>query len=130
MSNFAETMSADPPRLVVMFQRGHDGSEQFQWGVVGQMPILSLIGGIARAQISLADGGWMPECDDDAKAFVIAWNKDERELSHFLHPEIPVEPLIGMLETIKAMLVGSRLGQHNAAQKVELLRPDGTPWRS
>lgn len=127
MSNFSETMSTNPARLVVLFQRGHDGAEQFQWGVVGKIPILTLIGGIISAQSDLVRCEWMPECDE--VAFVMAWDADDGCLLNFLHPDIPCQALIGMLETIKALLVGSRVAQHMAAQRTILLGPDGQPMR-
>ena len=128
--NYAETVLTNPPRLVVLFQRARDGSEQFQWGVVGNMPILSLIGGIAHVQADLVHGQWIPECDNDPPALVIAWDAADRTMSHFIHPGIPADAIVGMLETIKSMLVASRLGQHNASQKVEILGPDGRPMRA
>lgn len=130
--SFADVIADNPPRLAVLFQRGQDGSEQFQWGVAGSIPMLSLIGGIVRVQASLLGDEWIPECDlpeGQPSALVIVWEKDDRTFSHYLSPEIPREPLVGMLETIKAMLVAGRLGQHSASQKVQLLGPDGSPMR-
>lgn len=132
--NFAETMQSNPPRLVVMFQHGQDGSEQFQWGVVGSIPVLTLLGGIAQVQIDLLSGEWMPECESDPPgnhppSLVLTWDAENRVLSHFKHPEIPSYPLVGMLETIKFTLVGSRVAQHSASQKVQLLGPNGQPMR-
>jgi hypothetical protein len=120
---FAETMATNPPRMVVLFQRGHDGSEQFQWGVVGSIPILTLIGAIAQAQADLLGGDWMPECDKPA--LVITWVATDRTTYRFIHPDIPAEPLVGMLETIKSMLVASRMAQHAGANRI--LGPDGKP---
>jgi hypothetical protein len=131
MNNFTETMSTNPPRLVVMFQRGDDGSERFQWGVVGSIPILSVIGSIARVQADLVGGLWIQECDNEQPALVIAWDRVTRTLEYYLHPDIPTLPLVGMLETIKAMLVASRLGQQVGSQKIEgnVLGLDGKPMR-
>ena len=125
MSDFATAMQHNPPRLVVLFQHGPDGSEQFQWGVVGAIPILTLIGDITRLQYELLDDEWMPECDQ--VACVIAFNRADGRLSHYKHPDIPTDPLVGMFETIKHMLVNSRLGMHAASQKVNILGPDGRP---
>lgn len=126
--NYAETVSSNPPRMVVMFRRAQDGAEQYEWGVIGSMPILTLIGYIGRIQTELVNGGWIPECDNPVPALVIAF--DGRELSHFVHPDIPTDSLAGMLEVIKSMLVGSRMGQHAGAQRATILGPDGKPMRA
>ena len=125
MNNYAELMGTNPPRLVVLFRYGLDGSEQFEWGVVGAIPIVTLIGYISRVQMDLMGGGWIPECSESALA--ITWNQKNHSLQHFVHPSIPCYPLVGMLETIKAMLVDSRLAQHAAAQQIRLLGLDGQP---
>ncbi len=130
MSNFAEVMSTNPPRLVVQFQRGRDGGEQFQWGVVGAIPILTLIGYIGRVQADLVVDAWIPECDTSPPSLVVAWDARDRTLSHYVHPDVPTDPLGGMLETIKQMLVDSRLAQFAAAQRTQILGPDGQPMRA
>ena len=134
MSNFAEVMSTNPPRLVVMFRRGVGGEEQFQWGVVSSIPILSLIGAIIEVQTDLSRGEWIPECDSDPPgdhppSLVIAWDAVEGEFLQFVNRDIPRRPLVGMLETIKAMLVDSRLAQNAAAQQTRILGVDGQPMR-
>ena len=125
MSKFFDTVKEDTPRLVVMYQRGPDGSELFQWGIVGNIPILTLIGAVVRVQTELAADAYHAECDQPA--LVIVWDAKEYEVHCFLHQDIPTEPLVGMLETIKAALVGSRLAQHLAAQRI--LGPDGSAVR-
>lgn len=126
MTTFAEAITTNPPRLVVLFQEGVDGREQFQWGVVGNIPILTLIGAISRIQGELAFRAAEP-CDKTA--FVLAWDAEDKTTSWFVHPSIPTDPLVGMLETIKEALVVSRLGQCAAAQRVQVLGPDGNPMR-
>ena len=126
--NFAEAIADNPPRLVVLFRQGPDGSEQFQWGVVGKAPVLSLIGGILVAQADLLRDEWVPECTNEEPAFALLWDAADRTTSHYLHPLIPRVPLVGMLETIKAMLVDSRLAQHVAAQSL-IVGLDGRPMR-
>lgn len=129
--NFEETMQSNPPRLVVQFQLGKDGSENFQWGIVGQIPMLSLIGGISAVQSCLTDNRWMPECTGEQPALVITWDAEHREMSCFLHNDIPTLPLSGMLEVIKSMLTASRTAQHMGASRVEssVLGLDGRPMR-
>jgi hypothetical protein len=129
MMNFTEIMSKNLPRLVVLFQLDEDGADRFQWGIVGDIPILTLIGRLVTSQSRLSNGAWLPKCDTPQPAFVIAWDEETRVMSHFIHKDIPTEPLVGMLETIKAMLVDSRLAQHAAAQRVQLLGPNGEAVR-
>lgn len=132
MSNFTEAMASNPPRLVVLFKRAENGSEQFQWGIVGSIPMISLIGAVVRVQVDLVSREWMPECDNDPSALVIAWDAEYRSASYYVSKDIPLDPLLGMLDCVRTALVGSRLGQQTAAQRIEpkhLYGPDGAPWR-
>lgn len=129
---FAEAMKHNSSRLVVQCGVAPDGSEQFMWGTVGKaIPILSVIGYIGRVQYELQSAEiWVPKCP--IKALVIAWNDENKELSCYVDHSINVDALSGMLEVIKTTLVGSRLGQHQAAQMVatpRLLGPDGQIMR-
>ena len=121
MSKYNEETS----RLVVMFRRDGD-NEQFQWGMVGAMPLMSLIGCIVRIQTDLGNV-FHETCDQ--MALVLAWNADQREFSWFLHPDLPIQSLVGMLEVIKATLVGSQLARQAAAQQVGLVDRNGKPLR-
>lgn len=137
MSDFSERMKADPPRLVVLFRRGPDGSEQFEWGVVGKMPIITLIGAVIRAQARLVVEPplWPTECDEDA--LVVMWDEAARDVHTYAHPNTPALPMAGMLETIKAALVGSLIAskqQLQAARTVQeakhrIVGPNGRPLR-
>ncbi len=119
---FAEVMQSNPPRLVVKFQRAHDGSEQFEWGVVSYIPVLSMIGYIVELQGCLSRGEWMPECDQPA--LVVTYDPTDRSFATFVHRDVPATPIVGMLEIIKTMLVDSRMAQHAGAQN-RILGPDG-----
>ena len=126
MSDFAETVKNDTPRLVVMYRRNENAkgaSEEFQWGIVGSMPVLSLIGYISRVQHDMI--GQLAEQRNECpeKAFVIAMT--EQGMDWWTHRDIPVDSLVGMLEAIKAALIGGRVAQHAASQRI--LGPDGTP---
>lgn len=127
-TNFAEAMANNPPRLVVMFRHGEDGSEQFQWGVVGSIPVLTLIGAITRvqAELPLLEPGDLRR-DTRESALVMAWDPATRIIDWFVHPDIPVDPLVGILETLKSALVDSRLAQQAAAQRTSIVGPDGKP---
>ena len=125
MKDFQTTMLANPPRLVVLFRRTEGGEEQFQWGVVGKIPLLSLIGFITRVQAELAFRSPDP-CPEQALAIML---QDDGKLAYYVHPDIPIDPLVGMLETIKSALTDSRTAQHAAAQQVKIVGPDGLPMR-
>ncbi len=130
MTTFAEAMATNPPRLVILFQRGGDGAEHFQWGTEKVMPALSLIGAIIRVQAELPllePGDERHDCNPSA--LVLAWDATTRTVQWFVNKDIPIEPLVGMLEVIKASLVGSRLAQHAAAQQMRIVGPDGQPIR-
>lgn len=126
------------PRLVIKFRYSTSGDEQFEWGVVGNIPILTLIGHINSVQKELIEHVHMDECEEDV--FVLIWDKEDKRMWCFSNPDIPREPLIGMLEVIKSLLVGSRMAQAAGAQQQsitprvigpsnKLLGPDGGPLR-
>lgn len=125
MSNPTDKIAPDTARMVIQFQRARDGSEQYQWGIVGTIPILTLIGQICHVQAELTDSEWIPEWEGD-KALVVVWDAVDKTMSHYKHPDIPPDSLLGMLEIIKIALVSSRIAQHNAANQV-ILGPDGRP---
>jgi len=118
MSKFAEIMKSSPPRLVVKYQR--NGGDRFEWGMVGELPVLTLIGAVTRIQSELPFRA-VEECDESA--FVIAW--DGNKMVYFIHPDIPIDPLIGMLDMIKTSLIGSRMAQ--SLPQVQVLGPHGKP---
>lgn len=124
MSKFSETVNNDTPRFVVMYTKEGD-AEKFSWGVVGQIPILSLIGQISRVQTDLFFKA-PDECPE--QALVITWDAMTRTFNWFCHPAIPIESLVGMLETIKSTIVATHMARQIAAQQM-ILGPDGSPMR-
>lgn len=110
----------NPPRLVVRFQLDPAGNEQFEWGVVGDIPVLSLIGHVSRVQAGLCGGEWLPEADGVA-ALVVTYDTAARSFRTFSARDIPAGPLAGMLEVIKSLLVGSRMAQHAGANRTRVL---------
>lgn len=124
MNKFSDVVKNDTPRMVVMFQR--DGAnERFQWGLVGSLPLLSLIGYIGRVQSGLTSGNYLRDCPESA--LVIAWDPSNKSFYWFVHPEIPTDSLCGMLEAIKAVLVGTQMVQQSANQKVQMYDSNGNP---
>jgi hypothetical protein len=125
MSKFSDTVKQDTPRLVVMYN-GDGGQERFQWGMVGQLPVLTLIGYMTRVQAELAFRT-PDECDQ--VALVIAWDGSARRFDYFVHDDIPVDSLVGMLEMIKAALIGSRVAQQAKDEQIGLYDATGQPIR-
>lgn len=126
---FSEVIQTNPPRLVVQYQLGDDGSESFQWGIVGNIPILTMLGYLLKVQVDLLGGGWIPDCGEHRGSLVILWDAEERELSHYVDPDVPATPLAGMLETVKAAILAGREAQKKGAEKIQLYGADGTPLR-
>lgn len=127
MTAFAD-LKQDTPRLVVMFKLEGD-RELFQWGIVGNMPIMSLIGHIVRVQAELPliePGDARHDCPE--QAMVLAWDAERRKFDWFVHRDAPVDPLMGMLETIKTGIIGAQSAQREASQQF-VLGPDGRPAR-
>jgi hypothetical protein len=137
--NFSD-IKQDTPRLVVMFHRPAPDQERFQWGIVGKLPILSLIGYLTRVQNELPllePGDERHACPQSA--LVITWGPDpgakdvveyqKYGFNYFVHHDIPVDSLVGMMETIKAAMVGSQLAQQARDQQVGIVGPDGHPMR-
>lgn len=112
------------PRLVVLFN-GEGGGERFQWGIVGAMPLLTLIGSIVRVQAELAFRAADP-CSEPA--LIIVWREKTKKVDWYVNPSIPVDPLVGMLECVKATLVATHIARSAAAQQI-ILGPDGRPMR-
>lgn len=136
MGKFEETVRPETPRLVVKFQRGPDGGERFEWGTVGQIPIVTLVGCVARVQSALhcsqLSSGALDLCSDrlcPEQAVVIVWDGAARRLDWFAHFDTPVDAMCGMLEIVKTTLVGSLAVRQMAQQQMRVLGPDGTPAR-
>lgn len=121
-----ELLVDNPPRLVVQHSTTTSGEDNYQWGVVNQVPVLHIIGALTRAQADLCNCEWMPELDDE-QAFVITYDPQTKTTEFYRHPAIPQESLVGMLEIIKAMLVGGRVAQSMASRQTMILGPDGGP---
>ena len=123
MSKYRETVNANTPHLVVSFELVGE-NELFRWGMVGNLPILILVGYIIRVQAELAFRQ-PEECDD--KALVIAWDPEAKKFSWFVHPDIPIDSLVGMLEMVKVTLLSSFMASQQKP-KSSLFGPDGQPF--
>ena len=91
------------------------------------MPGMSLIGAISGVQSALIQVEPLAFERCDESALVLAFLKDEpagEQFAWFVHPDIPLEPLIGMLEMIKQTFVGAQMAQMAATQS-RILRANG-----
>ncbi len=120
MSKFAETVKQDTPRLVVLFTNV-SGRETYQWGVVGEIPILSLIGAIIRVQTEMFINVG-EECPEPA----LVITHIDHTFDWYIHSSIPVESMVGMLETVKQAVLAAQIARQ-ASQNQVILGPDGNP---
>ena len=129
MTEFERAMQNDPPRLLVLYKVDESGLEQLHWTMVGGMPTLSLIGAIITAQVKLVTRDpYLDRCPETM--LVVTYNKDKKEFAYFVHPDIPVAPLAGYLEMVKAMVGAQRLGkaQTQVQQRGKIVGLDGKPF--
>lgn len=119
-----EEIEQETPRLVILFD-SKDGKDVFQWGLVGSMPIMSMLGAMVRIQ-HLVDFRAAKECPQ--KALVIVWDEANRQTDWFLHKDAPIEALIGMIEGVKLEILGAYLSR-NKVNRQNILGPDGNPMR-
>lgn len=130
-ATFAELVTPETPQLVISFKLV-DGQEQYGWGMAGSIPLLSLIGTIVRVQGELPllePGDTRHECPHPA--LVIIWDRNNLKCEWFVHPSIPVDSLLGMLETVKLQVVGVGAAKQQAARQGKMiLGPDGSPMGS
>lgn len=120
-------MNQDTPRIVVKFQ--YDGDkENYTYGIFGKMPVVVLVGFIIRVQAELAFRS--PESCDEQE-LVIEWNKDTKSFSWRVHPSVHIDSMVGMLENVKVMLIGSQMEQMAMqaaeSQQTGLVGVDGRP---
>ena len=117
-SAYDVVMASDPPRLVVKYERTPQG-DKFEWGIVGSVPALPLVGALCRVQHHLCR-------DDRAEALANACPEQalvvfcaNGQFGWFKHWDIPADSLCGMLESIKAQLVARQVASaaQQAAQK-------------
>lgn len=131
MDDFSD-IKQDTPRLVVEFHRDGD-REVFKWGIVGAMPAVTLIGCVARVQMDLltVPGTLAQSCCNlcPESALVIVWDEELKEFDWFVHPDIPVNSLAGMLELVKTALIGMQATRMAAQQRPNILSPNGVILR-
>ena len=114
-----------------------DGDDAYQWGVVGNVPILSTLGALVRVQSAILHGGTWEQCPESA--LVIAWPLGASSpFNWYLHECVPVDTLVGMMELVKSVIINTHMARQAAAQQIVLaspgqsmpiLGPDGFPVR-
>lgn len=121
-TTFEQLLSEGNARLVIKHQKTEEGKDNFEWGIAGQMPLISLIGQLTKAQQNLCI---IPECPEQALAII--W--DGSDWHQFIGLEIPEVEMTGMIELVKASLIGSHAAQQSLAQST-ILGPGGKPVRT
>lgn len=129
MSKFQQLMAKNPPHVVVKYVRGATREDDtYSYAINGSMPMGQLIGFIVRVQAELAFRNPDP-CDKDL--CVIAFNSSTHKFEWFVDGSIPVDPLVGTLELVKALLVDSQMSHilqaAAAKQRTGLVSQDGKP---
>ena len=117
----------EAPRLVVKFNYEGD-KEHYTYGIFGRLPIQVLVGCIVRVQAELAFRH-PEECDETQ--LEILWDTNTKRFSWRVHLSVHIDSMVGMLETIKVMLVGNQMAemaqQAAVAQQTGLIGSDGRP---
>lgn len=107
MSKYSEVVKEDTPRLIVKFRIHEDGKDDYEWGVIGQIPLLQLVGAVLDVQAEMCESvGWQLEvkgktCPDQQLVIVY----DKSLFSWFVHRDYPKYGMLGMLDIIRATLV-------------------------
>ena len=121
-----------PPHLVVRFKLDANNDEQFEWGVTGGIPMMGLLGALCNAQVALSMGmhrqeglKWHPG------TFLLVWDADTRRFGLECDPDIPIEPIVGMIEVVKDTVKANiaRSAQAQLAMQRVLVGIDGRPIR-
>lgn len=132
MTTLAEIVATNPPRLVITYENV-DGGERFgvRTGGSASPPMMGFIGVISRVQSDLIEGRFLPELEE--MALVIAFNRGDG-FSWWSNSSIPTDPLVGMLETVKAQLIAGEVmkvrgatSEKQPGSPPQLFGPDGRP---
>lgn len=131
-------IEANAPRVIVRFRKVGDQVE-YEWGTAGgAVPLIEIIGAVGITQIEILDPTrrQLQQCPEPG--LLIVWNKDDDKFYWFIHPTVPLYSMWGMLEMIKATLVGTSVARQAASQQVPMagkpvIRPavlgiDGKPF--
>ena len=121
------------PHLIVKF-RSVNGEEQFEWGVTAGIPMMGLLGAVIRTQVFL-NLEYQSTYDNRPYipgALILEWNDKEREFGFVCDPDIPIDPLIGMLEVIKSVILANITKSAEANKNMQrlIIGIDGRPFRS
>lgn len=125
-------VAADPtPRVVILYRRNEYGTNEFDVQFLGERPmnIVSLIGALSRIAAKLACDQPRNEIPSDGSvALIIRWVEERKETEWFLHKDVPVEPLIGIIEIVKQdMVAANAIMRQQSQQRGGIVGPDGRP---
>ena len=123
-----DELTQDTPRLVITYRKFAEGKEAFQWGAVGSIPALTMVGEIMYTQDKLRTEAryHIPDCPE--LALVVAWDEEFKCFERFLNKSIPTNGLLGMLEVVKLTIVLGQLQQPRHGHGQAILGPDGMPF--
>lgn len=132
--SLAEVMAENPPRLVITYKLKGE-QQQFDWGMVGQLPMLSIIGKLVEVSSDILIGREMQQRYYDSVQYpgqpmslVIAQGHlNSSAFVWFMHRDIPHTELIGMIETIRMGLIMQIQVQAQKERTSPLLDPNGMP---
>lgn len=133
MSKFTEIVKEDTPRIIIKFEFDEQGRDQYEWGNIGNIPLMSLIGGIVNVQVELSDISLDrlvihdKICPD--QMLVITWDKDTKDFDWFVHRNVPKYGMLGMLDLIRATMVDSIRARQSTIQQPTLVDINGQPIR-
>ncbi len=113
--------------LMINYDKEPNGNERLDWKVIGKPPSLTTVGALTRVQFELVT---YPSKLCDPVQLVMVW--DGTAYSWFVHPSIPKDVLIGMMEKVKLQILGTLMAHdattaHKAPPKNRIIGLDGRP---
>ena len=119
-----EALESSVAHLVIDYFRDPDGNERFDWKVEGKLPSLTTVGALTRVQFELTTRV-SDECE--LVQLILIWNGTS--YSWFVHPSIPRDTLVGMMEKVKIQILGSLMVNDAKKARPGVLGLDGRPFR-
>lgn len=135
---YTELAESNTPRVTIVCHKVND-NHAYNVSISGEHQIFRLIGGICRAQQELVTyQSGAPGIGDSDPTFrhcedpllVVFFLKDS--ICWFVNPEIPIDDLLGTLETVKLQVIQQQQQQAARMQAMQtplVLGPNGQPFR-
>jgi hypothetical protein len=122
MITYTEAVQNNMSRLVIGYTRV--GSEdRFNWGVAGSCSVMSFIGALSCIHQRIVSSQSICSCEEQVLAIVV----DNGKFLNFLGDNIPLEPLLGMLEVVKSCLVDACMANMQSGRETGLVGVNGKP---